>query len=206
MPRRDGGDERRAQLGTRAKEPHAVLLRRGRGLQLADRGGGCSQACCNPLSNCAGGFPVQCSQQCSDLWLPFIRDCGAFVAEQPGLSELGQACHSTRKVDSGTTDVMGCPTGYVQYGYNCYLFSLDRADYNTAEKACEALGGELACINDAAENTWLTSQLTGDDDYWIGLNDRNHEGEYEWSNAQCTSPYTNWLPVSAAAPFASSFA
>jgi hypothetical protein len=160
---------------------------------------GCSdtQACCSPLSNCVTGYPVQCSAECADIWLPFRRDCRRYLDGQPGLSDLGQACHDAggKHGDSSATDVLNCPRGYHQYENNCYLFSLDTATYNIAEKSCEALGGELACINDQAENDFITSLLVGDDDYWIGYHDRNRESQFEWSNTQCTSTYENWLPT-----------
>lgn len=151
------------------------------------------QACCSPTSNCAGGFPVQCSQQCADVWLPFRRQCNQFLNSQPGLQELGQACHSTRKVDSVPTDPQICPNGYYQHGDNCYLLSLDRASYSTAMRACETLGGELACINDAEENAFVTDLLLGNDDFWIGLNDRDVDNTFQWANKQCTSDYRNWM-------------
>ena len=164
------------------------------GLLLTQRPLCTAQACCSPTSNCAGGFPVQCSSQCADLWLPFRRACRQYLDSQPALADLGRSCHTTRKVDSEPTDPQVCPNGYYQHGDNCYLLSLDRATYSTAMRACEALGGELACINDEAENSFITDLLTGDDDYWIGLNDRDVDNTFAWANKQCTSDYRNWMP------------
>ena len=75
----------------------------------------------------------------------------------------------------------------------------DKAPYDLAEKACDALGGQLTCINNKEENDFLTAQLTASDDYWIGFHDRhrNHDhahGRFEWSNSHCSSGYTNWMP------------
>lgn len=60
-------------------------------------------------------------------------------------------------------------------------------------RACETLGGELACINDEAENSFVTDLLIGNDDYWIGLNDRDVDNTFQWANKQCTSEYRNWM-------------
>eukprot|EP01052_Picozoa_sp_SAG31_P007349 SAG31_NODE_350_length_17241_cov_156.139715_7_plen_209_part_00 len=68
----------------------------------------------------------------------------------------------------------GCPAGYVAHDNKCYLFSLDQATFADAERACEILGGELTCIEDEEENTFVTQQLTGasgvniNDQFWIG--------------------------------------
>ena len=98
------------------------------------------QACCSPSSNCAQGFPVQCSAACADAWLPYRRDCRAYLsANQPGLSNLGTACHDTRKVDDAPTAPQGCPNGYEQHGDNCYLLSLDRATYNIAVSSATSI-------------------------------------------------------------------
>ena len=83
-------------------------------------------ACCSPVSNCVGGFPIQCSAGCSALWTPLARDCRDFLEAQ-GLEDLGRACLHARK-DSSATDVMSCPSGYLQHGDNCYLFSLCAAN------------------------------------------------------------------------------
>ena len=42
------------------------------------------------------------------------------------------------------------------------------------------------------ENAFLNTLLVGDDDYWIGANDRDLEGTFTWSNKQCNSVYTSW--------------
>ena len=153
-------------------------------------------ACCSPLSNCAGGFPVQCSATCSDLWLPFRSDCHAYLRDKPELSELGRACYDAivKQGDTTATDVVACPSGYHQFGDNCYLLSLDTATFDVAKAACEGLGGELACVNDTHEQDFITGLAAGADEYyWIGLHDRDAEGDFVWANKQCTSSYSNWL-------------
>jgi hypothetical protein len=128
-------------------------------------------ACCSPLSNCASGSPKQCSQACARLYQPFYRACSRFIHRQGGgLSSLAKTC-SHAKNDAAAVASTTCPRGYKKFGDNCYLFSLDKATYDVAEKACEALGGELACVESKEENDFLTSNLQAKQDYWIGFHD-----------------------------------
>lgn len=152
-----------------------------------------NDVCCSPLSNCVSGIPVTCSAACADLYVPFSSACGSFIQQSGGgLADLAQNCDQTQQGgDAYENDI--CPTGYLQHGDNCYLFSLDIASYDVAEKACETLGGELACIDDQDENAWISAQLGANDDFWIGLHDRSNEGQFEWSGGNCASSYTNWF-------------
>ncbi|MEB3293161.1 MAG: DUF4347 domain-containing protein, partial [Synechococcales bacterium] len=61
-----------------------------------------------------------------------------------------------------------------------------------AQAAAQAFGGNLVTINDAAEETWL-QQTFGTSSLWIGLNDRQVEGQFEWVNGEAVT-YTNWAP------------
>ena len=53
--------------------------------------------------------------------------------------------------------------------------------------------GHLATITSASENAFVTSLLPHDSRVWIGLSDRNSEGEYYWTNGEPFS-YSNWNP------------
>ena len=46
-----------------------------------DRMNSVSATCCDTGgSDCAGGTPTECSAACSEVWIPFMSDCGSFVA------------------------------------------------------------------------------------------------------------------------------
>lgn len=153
-----------------------------------------NDVCCSPLSNCVDGTPNACTAACADAFVPFADACQQFVsAAGGGLEAFVATCQATQDGSGPSMESDVCPSGYLEHGDNCYLFSLDIAAYDVAEKACEALGGELACINNADENDFISQQLTGTDDYWIGFHDRSIEGTFEWSGGSCTSTYTNWL-------------
>jgi len=64
--------------------------------------------------------------------------------------------------------------------------------------AAGTLGGNLATVNDAAENTWITNNIApiangaGDSLMAIGLNDVAAEGSYVWFSGEPLS-YTNYV-------------
>lgn len=89
-------------------------------------------------------------------------------------------------------------------GHAYYL--LDADTWTSSESQAEALGGHLATVNDAAENTWLFStfeKFGGVDRYlWIGLQDPTndfltgsaHQMLFGWADGD-TSTYRNWGPA-----------
>jgi Lectin C-type domain/PEP-CTERM motif len=100
--------------------------------------------------------------------------------------------------------LVGCTTAYSQViagpivnpanGHSYYL--LTNLDWTTSQAQAVALGGNLATVNDAAENTWITSQFSnfgGGRALWIGLNDFVLEGTFVWANGEPVV-YTNWAP------------
>lgn len=79
-------------------------------------------------------------------------------------------------------------------GSRYYLF--DRPlDFWGAQAAAAALGGNLATIDDAAENEWVRVNILGFDQTdrraWIGFNDFDTEGAFAWTSG-ATPSYTNW--------------
>ena len=75
----------------------------------------------------------------------------------------------------------------------CDSFGLD---WWSAEQSCGAFGYYLVTINDAAEDSFIASQLGTNTDYWIGYTDQGgggQEGNWYWS-AGNGSGYENWNP------------
>ena len=48
----------------------------------------------------------------------------------------------------------------------------------------------LVCIGSQEENNFISTSI-GDNEAWIGLNDINNEGIYEWVNGD-QFDYSNW--------------
>jgi hypothetical protein len=65
-----------------------------------------------------------------------------------------------------------------------YRFATLGADapWIVAESDCESDGGHLIVIDDNAENTWLTGELTARNsgDTWVGASDHVSEGSFKW--------------------------
>ena len=95
-------------------------------------------------------------------------------------------------------DTGACPSnthisGFIymgEFGGNRYYCSTSNYDWNGANAAAQAAGGELVTINSSSENQWLRNQIQAS--YaWIGYNDVASEGNFEWSSGEA-STYTNW--------------
>jgi hypothetical protein len=78
-------------------------------------------------------------------------------------------------------------------GHTYYLLAL--SNWTAAEAEAVGLGGHLATISDAAENTWVfdTFNRPGQFGLWIGLSDAATEGQFVWVSGE-TDSYRNWLP------------
>ncbi|XP_022088435.1 uncharacterized protein LOC110978072 [Acanthaster planci] len=89
----------------------------------------------------------------------------------------------------------GCPKGWGRYKEFCYYANTNKFDFAGAEAECQKLGAEVTSINDVNVNNFLRAfifdQNQQENRYWIGLNDRNQEMLYEWSNGEPVL-FTNW--------------
>jgi hypothetical protein len=72
---------------------------------------------------------------------------------------------------------------------------LSQNTWTASEAEAISLGGHLATVNDAAENSWIYSTFTRfgevDRTLWIGLNDAAKEGTFVWSSGEPVI-YTHW--------------
>jgi hypothetical protein len=96
------------------------------------------------------------------------------------------------EIDPSQPTILSGPTVYNGHVY--YL--LNTANWNSAEAGAVGLGGHLAEINDAVENTWVLNTFGGfgavNRYLWIGLNDRKVEGTFAWSSGAALT-YHNWM-------------
>jgi hypothetical protein len=69
-------------------------------------------------------------------------------------------------------------------------FSCPAATWTQAREHCASAGLALARIGDMAENDALRAAL-GSGTHWIGLNDRDTEGSFVWTDASAPS-FTSW--------------
>ena len=66
-----------------------------------------------------------------------------------------------------------------------------KLSWTDARESCKHKGGDLASISSQAINDRLLS-MEVEDDFWIGLNDKENEGSYVWASGDPFGPYTNW--------------
>ncbi|XP_056156549.1 FRAS1-related extracellular matrix protein 1a isoform X2 [Lampris incognitus] len=85
-----------------------------------------------------------------------------------------------------------CHQGWTFHGGYCYLLSREnKATWSTANRACrEKYQGNLASVLSEADMDWLWD-FSGRKPFWIGLNDRERRGRWEWVGREPVS-YTNW--------------
>ncbi|XP_068034969.1 hepatic lectin-like [Anomalospiza imberbis] len=75
---------------------------------------------------------------------------------------------------------------------NCYYFSLARMSWERAREQCRERRAELAVVGSFAEQQFLMSR-TRNERFWIGLTDRNSEGNWEWvDGTDSKSSFTFW--------------
>jgi len=85
----------------------------------------------------------------------------------------------------GTTGITG------DFGGHHYI-ELEASTWTDAEAAAIALGGHLAAVNSAAENSFLNSTFGLDHALWIGfLRYGPNPGDFAWTNGDAVT-YTNW--------------
>lgn len=112
-----------------------------------------------------------------------------------GLRASWEGCDDGNAVDgdgcSAICQVEPDCDGEAGPGGGCYLFVDDARDWRDARNACRGWGGDLVVIDNDTENAWITFLRGNDDRRWIGLNDRDREGNYEWSSG-ASSGYRAW--------------
>ncbi len=108
-------------------------------------------------------------------------DCDGAIDENPGGPRGENICPDcTRAVSPGGVTYQICP------------FSVE---WTEARDLCRLSAYELASPETMAEDTFLDSVLIAGGDYWIGLNDRDSEGDFEWEDAAGDRPlggFNDW--------------
>ena len=115
------------------------------------------------------------------------------------------ACKENRSQENGrrrrkkrSTATYSCPNNKFNLsGSNCFWVSDQALNYNEAISQCSAQGAELATINNAKDETFVSDLMPsslrpgGEQIYWIGLNDIEDEGTFVWQDKSVPT-YFNW--------------
>lgn len=84
-----------------------------------------------------------------------------------------------------------CSRGWAFHRGHCYMNSEQKATWSAANRACrERYKGTLTSVLSKVDMDWLWD-FSGRKPFWIGLNDREGRGRWEWIDGQPVT-YTNW--------------
>jgi len=102
-----------------------------------------------------------------------------------------------------TSSAPTCPQDWEFYGNDCWYFSFQTLgldpvqSWTAAESTCQMNGGHLAWFASPAEQDWAYKKVETSNNirWWIGLNDLNAEGTYNWIGDPITydDRRSNWL-------------
>ncbi|XP_030053358.1 CD209 antigen-like protein B isoform X5 [Microcaecilia unicolor] len=84
-----------------------------------------------------------------------------------------------------------CPYGWKWFNGSCYSFSEANKNWEGARISCNDRDSHLVIINNKDEQSFLSTNI-GSENYWIGLNDKDKEGDWRWVDRSPLS-FTFWL-------------
>ena len=131
---------------------------------------------------------------------PYIRTNGKWSALR-GTNHSG----NTIDVNPNGFDISGlAEIPFIRRGDSAYVI-VEGPTWEEAEANANALGGHLVTINDISEYNWLIDTYQGysnedattswrKNKVYIGFNDRNAEGQWEWVSGETSSWEPNWTP------------
>ncbi len=76
---------------------------------------------------------------------------------------------------------------------NTYRLTNSAKNWGQSQAQALQLGGNLVTLNSVEEEQWIKQTFGDSEDFWIGLNDQQREGSFEWASGQQLT-YTNWTP------------
>ncbi|XP_029470757.1 CD209 antigen-like protein E [Rhinatrema bivittatum] len=79
-----------------------------------------------------------------------------------------------------------CPDGWRISGGRCYLFSTEPLSWEESRNRCLAQQADLLIVGDKDEQSYINNHVCATV-YWIGLTDRENEGEWKWVNGSVVS-------------------
>uniref|UniRef100_A0A7N5JU19 C-type lectin domain containing 17A n=1 Tax=Ailuropoda melanoleuca TaxID=9646 RepID=A0A7N5JU19_AILME len=73
-----------------------------------------------------------------------------------------------------------CPEGWLPFEGKCYYFSSTTKSWDEARKSCQENYSHLVIISSFAEQNFVSRAHGSPRVYWLGLNDREREGDWKW--------------------------
>ncbi|XP_055019912.1 aggrecan core protein-like, partial [Boleophthalmus pectinirostris] len=118
----------------------------------------------------------------------------------PSLGSRPQRAHPARgqerpvsleRAESRETPRRSCPESWSWFSGHCYLLQSERLTWAEAELNCRDLEAHLVSINSPEEQRFVSD--LGRVYQWIGLNDREEEGNFTWTDGSAQE-FAQWRP------------
>ena len=122
-------------------------------------------------------------------------NCICVTGGSSASTTAGSSVTTTGSECSEDNCVESCEQGWEKNGDHCYLWGTDKKNWNDAEDFCQKEGGHLASVTSNATRDFVVEGMnrTGLDSAWIGGNDIEEKGVWEWTD--CTPwEVTFWAP------------
>ena len=143
----------------------------------------CAGRCCSQ-ADCKG-FDFSAS----DHGMGAGRCCTGYVSRvEGGFEHNGGTYHSCEK-NSVTSQDTGCAGAGSRYTYY-----EGPTSWSDAREACQARGGDLAMLRNAADDAAAFNAVGPGKRAYIGLSDRGTEGTFVWVDGEPAGLYLNWGP------------
>lgn len=151
-------------------------------------GDGCSSTCTIEAAPACGDGTIAGSEACDDGNPSSGDGCSSTCTVEPGYACSGVPSVCTSAC-AGATWASRSATNTSEY-YRCTTAAV----WGVGRNNCTMLGSgwNLVTLNDGSENAWVNSTLSGGASRWIGVNDTNAEGTYQWSSGAPFGGYINW--------------
>ncbi|KAI5086659.1 CD209 antigen-like protein C, partial [Silurus meridionalis] len=77
--------------------------------------------------------------------------------------------------------------GWINFSFSFYYVSNDYKSWEESRQNCRDKGADMMIINSKEEQEFISKHISSNSGVWIGLSDRDKEGEWKWVDA---SPLT----------------
>ncbi|XP_019622794.1 PREDICTED: snaclec 5-like [Branchiostoma belcheri] len=151
-----------------------------------------------PKDSATNEFLATLAPVVSGRWLGLVdRDIDGQWEFEDGDYLTGFSSWRTSEPDSGdecASFYSSCPADYASFNGVCYKSFTGSNNRAQARDACVADGAMLAMPKDSATNEFLATLAPVTGGRWLGLTDRDLDGQWEFEDGDYLTGYSSWLP------------